>query len=66
MSAGRPFKVSVTIPRSQCNIHELRDAWRRADEMGVDSIWFWDRFFPVYGDLGSKPKRSRLIKVRDS
>ncbi len=50
MSAGRRFKVGVTIHPQQCTIQELRDAWRRADELGVDSIWFWDHFFPLYGD----------------
>jgi probable F420-dependent oxidoreductase len=50
MSAVRPFKVGVTIHPQQCSIEELRDAWRRADELGVDSIWFWDHFFPLYGD----------------
>jgi probable F420-dependent oxidoreductase len=47
---GRRFKVGVTIHPQQCTIGELRDAWRRADELGVDSIWFWDHFFPLYGN----------------
>ncbi|TME53037.1 MAG: LLM class F420-dependent oxidoreductase [Chloroflexi bacterium] len=47
MSATRRFKVGVTIHPQQCTIGELRDAWRRADELGVDSIWFWDHFFPL-------------------
>ncbi|MDQ2942480.1 MAG: LLM class F420-dependent oxidoreductase [Candidatus Dormibacteraeota bacterium] len=50
MSGRRPFKVGVTIHPQQCTIQELRDAWRRADDLGVDSIWFWDHFFPIYGD----------------
>ncbi|MGH7763471.1 MAG: LLM class F420-dependent oxidoreductase [Candidatus Dormibacteraceae bacterium] len=50
MSTARPFKVGVTIHPQQCTIQELRDAWRRADELGVDSIWFWDHFFPLYGN----------------
>jgi len=50
MSTARRFKVGVTIHPQQCTIDELRDAWRRADELGVDSIWFWDHFFPLYGD----------------
>jgi probable F420-dependent oxidoreductase len=49
MSSGPRFKVGVTIHPQQCTIQELRDAWRRADELGVDSIWFWDHFFPLYG-----------------
>ena len=48
--AGRRFKVGVTIHPQQCTIAELREAWRRVDELGVDSIWFWDHFFPLYGD----------------
>ncbi len=50
MSSARPFKVGVTIHPQQCTIRQLRDAWRRADELGVDSIWFWDHFFPLYGN----------------
>jgi probable F420-dependent oxidoreductase len=50
MAEGRRFKVGVTIHPQQSSIQELRDAWRRADELGVDSIWFWDHFFPLYGD----------------
>ena len=50
MAGDRPFKVGVTIHPQQCSIQELRDAWRRADDLGVDSIWFWDHFFPLYGD----------------
>ncbi len=50
MSQTKRFKVGVTIHPQQCTIAQLRDAWRRADELGVDSIWFWDHFFPLYGD----------------
>jgi len=50
VSSARPFKVGVTIHPQQCTIRQLRDAWRRADELGVDSIWFWDHFFPLYGN----------------
>jgi probable F420-dependent oxidoreductase len=48
--AAKRFKVGVTIHPQQCTIQELRDAWRRADDLGVDSIWFWDHFFPLYGN----------------
>ena len=29
---------------------DFRDAWKAADAMGVDSIWTWDHFYPLYGD----------------
>lgn len=49
MTTTPPFKVGVTIHPQQCTIRELRDAWLRVDALGVDSIWFWDHFFPLYG-----------------
>ena len=50
MANDRPFKVGVTIHPQQCTIQQLRDAWRRADSLGVDSIWIWDHFYPLYGN----------------
>jgi probable F420-dependent oxidoreductase len=50
MSTQKRFKVGVTIHPQQCTIQQLRDAWLRADELGVDSIWFWDHFYPLYGN----------------
>jgi probable F420-dependent oxidoreductase len=46
------FKVGVQIEPQDTTIEALRDAWRRADELGVDSIWTWDHFHPVHGGLG--------------
>lgn len=45
------FKVGVQFEPQHCSIDELRRAWRDADEMGADSIWTWDHFFPLRGDL---------------
>ena len=28
----------------------MRRAWREADELGVDSIFTWDHFYPLYGE----------------
>lgn len=50
MSGSGRFKVGVTIHPQQCTIEQMRDAWRRVDALGVDSIWFWDHFFPLYGN----------------
>ena len=43
-------KIGVQIEPQHCSIGELRDAWRRAEALGVDSIWTWDHFFPLSGD----------------
>jgi probable F420-dependent oxidoreductase len=44
------FKVGVQLHPQATSYVELRDAWRRAESVGVDSIWTWDHFFPLYGD----------------
>lgn len=44
------LKVGVQLEPQHCTIDELRRAWRDADEMGADSIWMWDHFFPLRGD----------------
>jgi probable F420-dependent oxidoreductase len=43
-------KVGVQVPPQHATLAQLRDAWRRADAMGVDSLWTWDHFFPLSGD----------------
>jgi probable F420-dependent oxidoreductase len=44
------FKVGVQLHPQHCTIDELRGAWERADQLGVDSIWTWDHFYPLYGE----------------
>jgi len=41
------FKVGVDLHPQHCTIEELRAAWKAADDLGVDSIWTWDHFFPL-------------------
>ena len=50
MSPSRRFKVGVQLHPQHCTIDQLRQAWEQADELGVDSIWTWDHFYPLYGD----------------
>jgi probable F420-dependent oxidoreductase len=46
----RRCKVGVQLHPQQTTITELRAAWERADALGVDSIWAWDHFYPLYGE----------------
>jgi alkanesulfonate monooxygenase SsuD/methylene tetrahydromethanopterin reductase-like flavin-dependent oxidoreductase (luciferase family) len=32
----------------------MRDAWLRAEEMGADTVFTWDHFYPLYGDPEGK------------
>jgi alkanesulfonate monooxygenase SsuD/methylene tetrahydromethanopterin reductase-like flavin-dependent oxidoreductase (luciferase family) len=43
-------QLGVQLSQQDTTIEELRTAWREADNLGVDTIWVWDHFFPLYGD----------------
>jgi probable F420-dependent oxidoreductase len=44
------FSVGVQLHPQNTTVAAMRDAARAADDLGVDSIWVWDHFFPLYGD----------------
>jgi len=48
----RPLRVGVCLHPQHCTYEQYASAVRRADELGVDTIWDWDHFFPVSGSAG--------------
>jgi probable F420-dependent oxidoreductase len=44
------FRVGVQLHPQDTTVDEMRAAWKAADALGVDSIWTWDHFYPLYGD----------------
>jgi probable F420-dependent oxidoreductase len=44
------MKIGVQIQQQATSVPQMRTAWRAAEALGVDSIWVWDHFFPLYGD----------------
>ena len=44
------LKVGLQIHPQATAVDAMRMAWKRADELGADSIWVWDHFYPLYGD----------------
>jgi len=44
------LKVGVQLHPQATTVANLREGWKAADAMGVDSIWVWDHFYPLYGD----------------
>ncbi len=47
---GRAVRVGVQVKPQHATYQQMRDAWVRAEEIGVDVIFNWDHFFPLSGD----------------
>ncbi len=43
-------RVGVQIHPQQASYQQMRDAWLRVEEMGADTLFNWDHFFPLYGE----------------
>ena len=48
--AKAKLKVGIQIQPQGVSVEQMRSAWKAADDMGVDSIWIWDHFYPLFGD----------------
>lgn len=47
----RPIRIAVQLqPQHAPDYGLLRDAVRRSEDAGVDIVFTWDHFFPLYGD----------------
>jgi probable F420-dependent oxidoreductase len=44
------FKVGAQFHPQHSTLDHQRRAWREAEALGVDTIWNWDHFFPLYGE----------------
>jgi len=52
--SARP-RIGVQLQPQATDMASLLDAARRAEDAGVDSVWTWDHFFPLYGDPDAAP-----------
>jgi probable F420-dependent oxidoreductase len=44
------MKIGVQIQPQGTSMAAMRQAWEQLDAMGVDSLWTWDHFYPLFGD----------------
>ena len=44
------FKVGVQLWPQHTTMDALREAWKGIDALGVDSLWVWDHFYPLFGE----------------
>ena len=49
-TTAQPLRVGVQFHQQHTNYTSFADAVGRVEEMGVDTIWDWDHFFPLYGE----------------
>jgi probable F420-dependent oxidoreductase len=49
-----PIRIGVQVQPQQADFAQMREAWMTAEELGVDSIYTWDHFYPLYGDPDGK------------
>ena len=49
-----PIRIGVQIQPQHADFDAMRAAWTEADGMGVDTIFTWDHFYPLYGEPEGK------------
>ncbi len=48
------IRIAVQVQPQHAEYVQIRDAVRRAEEIGVDIAFNWDHFYPLYGDPDGK------------
>jgi probable F420-dependent oxidoreductase len=48
------IRVGVQVQPQHADFDGMRAAWREADELGADTIFCWDHFYPLYGEPDGK------------
>jgi probable F420-dependent oxidoreductase len=54
MTSTRPVRIGLQLQPQHADYATIRDTVRRAEDMGVDVIFNWDHFYPLYGDPDGK------------
>ncbi|MCU1393304.1 MAG: putative F420-dependent oxidoreductase, family [Ilumatobacteraceae bacterium] len=54
MTAKTAIRIGVQIQPQQADYRDIRAAVVAAEEAGVDIVFNWDHFFPLYGDADGK------------
>jgi probable F420-dependent oxidoreductase len=49
-STTHPIRVGIQLHPQHTSYEDFAQAVHQVEEIGVDTIWNWDHFFPLYGD----------------
>ena len=48
--AQHPVRIGVSVRPQHTTFEKMRATWKEAEEAGVDDVYIWDHFFPLFGD----------------
>jgi probable F420-dependent oxidoreductase len=48
--SDRPIRVGVQLQPQHGTLEDMREAWLRVEQLGADTVFNWDHFFPLRGD----------------
>jgi len=51
---NRPVRIGLQLQPQHADYRAIRDTVRKAEDLGVDVIFNWDHFYPLYGDPDGK------------
>ena len=51
---ARPVRIGLQLQPQHADYEQIRDALTRAEEAGVDVVFNWDHFYPLYGEPEGK------------
>src|SRR5204863_1413969 len=46
-----PIRVGIQVQQQHATYSQIREAWRAVEATGADTLFNWDHFFPLTGDL---------------
>jgi probable F420-dependent oxidoreductase len=44
------IKIGCTVQPQHATYSQMKETWLAVEQMGADSLWTWDHFFPLSGD----------------
>ena len=54
-----PIRIGVQVQPQHADFAQMREAWREAEELGVDTIYTWDHFYPLTAIPTASTSRER-------
>src|SRR3954454_11843759 len=57
------LRVGVQVQPQHADYDAMRRAWVEAEELGVDAVFTWDHFYPLYGDPDGKHFESLALQA---